>query len=139
MNEHTQAARRLASEFEPLRKLRRSVGDPLLEPRAPSAFHALSRAIVHQQLASAAAGTIFRRLLLATGTPLNKHRVEACSDEQLRGAGLSAAKLLSLRDLAQQAPQLKLSTLHHLSDAEIVERLIQVRGIGRWTAEMFLI
>jgi 3-methyladenine DNA glycosylase/8-oxoguanine DNA glycosylase len=72
-------------------------------------------------------------------TPSGSARI---SDEALLRAGLSRSKLLSLRDLARKAKNREIPTLaeaHHMADEEVVERLTEVRGIGRWTAEMFLI
>src|SRR5438094_847670 len=113
--------------------------------RTPSLFVALAEAIVYQQLHSRAAATIFARLcaLFPRGAEgLTAERLLRASDEQLRGAGLSRAKLLSLRDLARRVANGELPTLaeaRRLEDDAIVERLTRVRGIGRWTVEMLLI
>jgi 3-methyladenine DNA glycosylase/8-oxoguanine DNA glycosylase len=103
-------------------------------------FGALVRAIVFQQLAGAAAQAIHGRVLAAVGEPLSPGAVTATSDEALRGAGLSAAKLASLRDLAAKVLDgtVVLDGRARLGDDEIVARLTTVRGIGRWTAEMYL-
>jgi len=112
--------------------------------RTTSLFVALAQAIVYQQLTGKAAATIFGRVraLFRGGdegpTPEQILRV---SDEKLRGAGLSRAKLLALRDLARRskAGQIPpLGEIHLMDDAAIIEVLTEVRGIGRWTAEMFL-
>ncbi|MFZ5783406.1 MAG: DNA-3-methyladenine glycosylase family protein [Pseudomonadota bacterium] len=109
-----------------------------------SLFGALAEAIVYQQLSTKAAATIYARLealypRAARGfTPLHVLR---SPDERLRSVGLSRAKVLALRDLAQRVAQCQLPTLeeaHGLSDAALIERLVEVRGIGRWSAEMFL-
>ncbi|HKM69215.1 MAG TPA: DNA-3-methyladenine glycosylase 2 family protein, partial [Stellaceae bacterium] len=110
---------------------------------APSVFAALAEAIVYQQLNGKAAAAIFARLcaLFPRGRP-TAGRLLRTSEEKLRVAGLSRSKLLSLRDLAQKAEDGKLPTLaeiHRMPDETIVERLSEVRGIGRWTAEMLLI
>jgi methylated-DNA-[protein]-cysteine S-methyltransferase len=109
-----------------------------------SSFVALAEAIVYQQLSGKAAATIFARVCAlfprARGGPTPEHILRV-SDEKLRGAGLSRAKLLSLRDLAQRtrAGELpSLGALRRMDDEAIIERLTAVRGIGRWTAEMFL-
>ncbi len=111
----------------------------------PSIFVALSEAIVYQQLTGKAAATIFARVCALFPdahrgpTPAQILRV---SDERLRGAGLSSAKLLALRDLARRAADGTLPTLsevHAMDDEAVIERLSQVRGIGRWTVEMLLI
>ncbi len=109
---------------------------------APSVFAALTEAIVYQQLNGKAAAAIFARVsaLFPRGAP-TPERMLRIADEQLRGAGLSRSKLLSLRDLAQRATDGRLPTLaeiNSLPDETIVERLSEVRGIGRWTAEMLL-
>lgn len=107
-----------------------------------SHFHALARAIVHQQLAGAAARTIHdrvRRLTPGPGFPTARDVLEL-PDASLRGAGLSANKLRSLRDLAERSldGRLRLRSLGRLPDEEIIDELVEVRGIGRWTAQMFL-
>jgi DNA-3-methyladenine glycosylase II len=103
-------------------------------------FGALVRAIVFQQLAGAAAQAIHGRVLAAVGDPLTPEAVMATSDEVLRAAGLSGAKLASLRDLSAKVLDgtVVLGGRSRLSDDEIVARLTTVRGIGRWTAEMYL-
>ncbi|MFL6139517.1 MAG: methylated-DNA--[protein]-cysteine S-methyltransferase [Frankiaceae bacterium] len=113
--------------------------------RTSSVFGALAEAIVYQQLNGKAAATIYGRvqaLFPASDGGLEPERILAASDEQLRGAGLSRAKALSMRDLAQKAVDGELPELAEvleMDDDAIVERLVTVRGIGRWTAEMFLI
>ena len=109
---------------------------------APSVFAALAEAIVYQQLNGRAAATIFARVsaLFPRGGP-TAERILRISDERLRGAGLSRSKLLALRDLAQRSADGSIPTLaeiRRMPDETIVERLSEVRGIGRWTAEMFL-
>jgi methylated-DNA-[protein]-cysteine S-methyltransferase len=112
--------------------------------RTPSLFGALAEAIVYQQLSGKAAATIYGRVCAlfprAAGGPTPAHILGA-SDAELRGAGLSQAKLLALRDLARHAAARQLPTLAEaraMEDAALVERLTAVRGIGRWTAEMLL-
>ena len=110
---------------------------------APSVFAALAEAIVYQQLNGKAAAAIFARLsaLFPRGRP-TAGRLLRISEEKLRGAGLSRSKLLSLRDLAQKAEDGTIPTLAEIqgmADETIIERLSEVRGIGRWTAEMLLI
>jgi 3-methyladenine DNA glycosylase/8-oxoguanine DNA glycosylase len=106
-------------------------------------FEALAESIVYQQLTGKAAGTIHRRLcaLFPTGR-VEPDRLLGATDEALRGAGLSRGKVLALRDLATRTlagsvPHVR--ELHAMTDEDIVERLIEVRGIGRWTVEMLLI
>lgn len=110
-----------------------------------SPFHALMRAIVYQQLSGKAAGTILGRVLALMPTGRGRPRpadLLALDDQSLRAAGLSQNKLLALRDLATKAQEgivPALSVLHRLTDAEIIERLTAVRGIGVWTVEMLLL
>ncbi len=106
-------------------------------------FHALARAIVYQQLAGAAARTIHGRVVALTagrGFPRPEELLEL-PDEALRGAGLSRAKLAALRDLSTRvvSGELKLRSIGRRSDEDVVEELTQVRGIGEWSAQMFLI
>ncbi|MEM9383289.1 MAG: DNA-3-methyladenine glycosylase 2 family protein [Planctomycetota bacterium] len=107
-----------------------------------SHFHALSRAIVYQQLAGAAARTIHDRVLALTPGKRfpTSEEILALPDDALRGAGLSAGKLAAMRDLAERCVdgRLRLRSLSRLEDEEVIETLVQVRGIGRWTAQMFL-
>jgi methylated-DNA-[protein]-cysteine S-methyltransferase len=112
---------------------------------APSIFGALAEAIVYQQLNGKAAATIYTRLRTlfprAHEGPTAEQILRA-SDEKLRTAGLSRSKILSLRDLARRAVDGEIPTLaeaQRMTDETIIERLTEVRGIGRWTAEMFLI
>ena len=98
------------------------------------------RAIVFQQLAGAAATRIHRRVRALVAGPLTPEALAAVDDEALRGAGLSAAKLASLRDLSAKVLDgtVALERPARLTDDEIIARLVTVRGIGRWTAEMYL-
>ena len=108
-----------------------------------SHFHALARSIVYQQLAGKAAKTIHDRVasLTPSGNFPTAAELLALPEERLRGAGLSRNKLAALRDLSEhvESGRLKLASIGRLDDEAIVERLVEVRGIGRWTAEMFLI
>jgi DNA-3-methyladenine glycosylase II len=112
-----------------------------LRPEAGSAFESLLSAIVFQQLAGAAARTIHGRLIAALGgEPVHPETVLTSDPETLRAAGLSRNKLAAIIDLAAKFVDGTVPThdLDALSDDEIVARLISVRGVGRWTAEMFL-
>ena len=106
-------------------------------------FGTLVRAITYQQLAGAAARSIHGRLIAALDGDVVPERVLALPEEALRGAGLSGAKTASLRDLSAKVLDgtvvLEPRRLARLSDDDIVTRLSSVRGIGRWTAEMFLL
>jgi DNA-3-methyladenine glycosylase II len=113
-----------------------------LRPEADSAFASLLSAIVSQQLAGAAARTIHGRLVTALGgPPVAPEAVLAADPETMRAAGLSANKLAAIIDLAAKFVDGTVPThdLAELSDDEIVARLVTVRGVGRWTAEMFLL
>jgi len=113
--------------------------------RTSSLFLALAEAIVYQQLTGKAAATIFARVQALFPRALEglaPAHIRRASDAKLRGAGLSRNKLLSLRDLAEKTLDGVLPTLadvHTLDDEAIIERLTEVRGIGRWTVEMLLI
>jgi len=110
---------------------------------ASSIFGALAQAIVYQQLNGKAAESIFARFCaLFPGTDPTAELVLAISEEELRGAGLSRSKLLSLRDLAGKTVSGEIPTLAEIrlmEDDAIIEGLTSVRGIGRWTVEMLLI
>lgn len=110
-------------------------------PRVADRFASLGRAIVYQQLAGAAAGAIWGRVLAALGGECTAVGVLEAGDAALRAAGLSAAKAAALRDLAERdvAGKLGLAGLGRLGDEEVTARLVQVRGVGPWTAQMFLL
>lgn len=142
-NDSWQAAAAALAERDPvLRRLVDQAGLPDISPPQEHHFGALVRAIVYQQLAGAAARAIHGRLVAAMGGDTTPEGLLALSDDALRHAGLSAAKTASLRDLAAKVLDgtvvLDPPGLEAESDAEVVERLSAVRGIGRWTAEMFL-
>jgi DNA-3-methyladenine glycosylase II len=138
-----EAVRRLRSADEVLAGLMERAGPFALKIRKlHDPFEALARNIVYQQLHGKAAAAIHARVLaLAGGDKLRPEVLLATPDEELRGAGLSAAKLAALRDLAAKTLDGTVPTLARLrrmSDEEIVERLTRVRGVGRWTVEMLL-
>ncbi len=111
-------------------------------PRDPDGhFGALVRAIVFQQLAGRAAAAIHQRMRATVRGPLTPKTLSKVPDSVLRGAGLSANKLLSLHDLCARVADrsVVLDESARLGDEEIIERLSAVRGIGRWTAEMYLL
>lgn len=131
------------AEDPPLGALIRRVGDYGLTLRdVTSPFHGLLRAIVYQQLSGKAAGTIYGRVnALYPDQAPTPALLLATPDEQLRGAGLSAAKTAAAKDLAAKALAGVVPTADALSsmdDEEIIARLTSVRGIGRWTVEMLL-
>jgi DNA-3-methyladenine glycosylase II len=135
----------LAAADPVLGGLIRAVGPYRLEPQVDChPFEALAQAIAHQQLNGTAANTILRRLVESCGAGVfpTPQMVLAASVQSLRAAGFSFAKVAALRDLADKtlaAVVPDAATLLALTDEDIVTRLTQVRGIGRWTVEMLLI
>jgi DNA-3-methyladenine glycosylase II len=111
------------------------------EERPPDAYGALLRAIVGQQLSTKAARTIYLRVLdLFDGkTPSPEQLLEA-SEADLRAAGLSGRKVEYIQDLARHviSGELELDRLDQLGDEQVIEEIVAVRGLGQWTAEMFL-
>lgn len=110
-------------------------------PAAGARFETLAVAIVSQQLAGKAADAIWGRVLHTVGAPFTAKRVLSTPFDALRAAGLSQAKALSLVDLARRVDDgaLDLAALGRRSDAEVTAALTAVRGIGPWTADMFMI
>ena len=106
----------------------------------PAEFHSLAEAIVYQQLNGTAAVTIFNRFAALAGEPLTPEGILKLTDEQLRSVGFSKQKSAYLKDLAAKtaAGQLDFARLPELSDEEVIQHLTQVKGIGVWTAHMFL-
>ena len=133
------ALARQAPEFEPYVEVFGPADLRRARPRR-SHFAELVRAICFQQLAGAAARTIHGRLEAALDGDTTPEAVLALPVESMRAAGLSANKTASIRDLAEKvvAGDVELDRIAKLSDDEIVRELTLVRGIGRWTAEMFL-
>jgi DNA-3-methyladenine glycosylase II len=103
-------------------------------------FHSLAEAIVYQQLNGKAAETIFKRFAALAGEPLTPEGILKLSDERMRAVGLSKQKSAYLKDLAAKTASglVDFARLPQLPDAEVVEHLTQVKGIGVWTAHMFL-
>lgn len=119
------------------------VGPCTLKPRQEGThFDHLARAIVYQQLSGLAAGTIHRRFIEACGTNGHPTPQETLAHDEatLRACGLSAAKTAAIRDLALHVVEgrLPLDDVERMDDEAIIESLVAVRGIGRWTAQMFL-
>lgn len=112
------------------------------EQRPADAYGALLRAIVGQQLSTKAARTIYGRVLERFGgvTP-SPEQLLAVPEEELRAAGLSGRKVEYVRDLARHVldGELELDRLDELGDAEVIAEIVAVRGLGQWTAEMFLL
>jgi len=112
------------------------------EERPADAYGALLRAIVGQQLSTKAARTIYLRVLdLFGGTTPSPEQLLEASEESLRGCGLSGRKTEYVRDLARHvlSGELELDRLEQLEDEQVIEEIVAVRGLGRWTAEMFLL
>jgi 3-methyladenine DNA glycosylase/8-oxoguanine DNA glycosylase len=104
-------------------------------------FQALTRSIVYQQLSGKAAATILSRVVaLFPDNMPTPEAVQATSDEKLRAAGLSRQKISYLRDLSSKVASgaLPLDAVETMEDDDLIEHLVQVKGIGRWTAQMFL-
>jgi len=137
-----EAARQLAERDPVMARLLADAGPPSIPVSHETHLGTLVRAITFQQLAGPAARSIHGRLLAALGGEVTPERLLALPDEALRAAGLSAAKAASLRDLSAKVldgtVMLEPRRLARLSDEQIVTQLSSVRGIGRWTAEMFL-
>jgi DNA-3-methyladenine glycosylase II len=138
------ATAEILSERDPvLRRLVAEAGPPQLNPPTETHFEALVRAILYQQLAGAAARAIHGRLIAALGGEVTPERFLSLSSQTLRAVGLSANKAASMRDLATKVLDgsvvLDPAGLRGQSDDEVVVRLSEVRGIGTWTAQMFLI
>jgi DNA-3-methyladenine glycosylase II len=142
---HVPALRELASRCDRMAALIERVG-PCRLHAAPSPhghFTGLVDAIVSQQLSAKAADTILRRVHAAISSEpgIDPRALLATPDEALRGAGLSGQKLRYVRDLATRVTEgsLVLDALEGLDDEAVIEELTRVKGVGRWTAEMFLI
>jgi DNA-3-methyladenine glycosylase II len=142
----TEADEYLRGRDPVLRRLIDSGGpiDPETDRRGsrPDAYEAIARAIVGQQLSTKAAASIWGKLVDAFGGSMPEPgELLAADDDVLRGAGLSRAKVGFLRDLATRIAEgeLDLKQLPELSDEDVIAELIQIHGVGRWTAEMFLI
>jgi DNA-3-methyladenine glycosylase II len=139
--DYTRARRMLARKDPIIGGLMREHGAcGLADAQHADPFHALLRAIVSQQLSTKAAATIAARFDGLYGGPPTPAQVMATSDEQLRAVGFSMQKIGYVRDLCRRIEDgvLSLASLDAMSDEEVVEALTEVKGIGRWTAEMFL-
>jgi 3-methyladenine DNA glycosylase/8-oxoguanine DNA glycosylase len=137
------AAVRKLKRIDPvLAKVIEAVGPCRLEVRSEGThFEALARSIVYQQLSGKAAATIHGRFVaLAPNGGLTPAAVLSMKEAQLREAGLSRQKIAYLRDLAKKVDTgaLPLDDIHSMNDDEVIAHLVQVKGIGRWTAQMFL-
>jgi DNA-3-methyladenine glycosylase II len=122
-----------------LRAIIERVGPCRMEYGEPT-FHNLAEAIVYQQLNGKAAVTIFRRFTGAAGDPLTPQGILGLTAAQMRAVGLSKQKSSYLRDLSEktQAGRLEFERMGEMTDDEVIQHLIQVKGVGVWTAHMFL-
>lgn len=139
----TRARRHFAGTDPVMAALIQRIGPCRLDTRiAPDGFHALLRAIVAQQVSAKAAKTVFERVcaLFPDGQP-RAEQLAACSDQALHATGLGPAKTRYVRDLAERVGdgRLDLAALDGRPDEDVVDELVTVRGIGTWTAEVFLI
>jgi len=140
-----EALRQLAAIDPVMARLIREIGPCRLEPETwCSPFQSLVQAVAHQQLHGAAATTIltrFKKLFPGKRFP-KADDLAGVTDEQIRACGFSFAKIKAIRDIAEKTMSGVVPTSREivkLSDAEIIERLTEVRGVGRWTVEMLLI
>ena len=140
--EEFQRARRALMRRDPVlapiikkHRSRSPLDSPVLDP-----FTALMRTITAQQISTKAAATIFGRLAGLLPPSATPDALLALSDDQLRQAGLSRQKSSYLRDLATKVNngELPVHSLHELTDDEVIEAIVKVKGLGRWSAEMFL-
>jgi DNA-3-methyladenine glycosylase II len=114
---------------------------PFQLQRQTNRYQSLLRAIVAQQISGAAARSIWNKMQLAAGQQtLSAPVIAALPDDALRAAGISPQKLNYIRDLTGRVAsgELRLASLHRYSDEDVIEELVAVKGIGVWTAQMFL-
>ncbi len=138
---YQKARRHLSRRDAVLRKIIKEIGLCTLQTN-PNGFDILVRSIVSQQISSKAAESISTRLVKAMGRAgLKPAKILRTSEEALRSYGLSTNKARFLHDLAGKVHDgsVALHIIHEMSDEEVIETLLPVKGIGRWTAQMFLI
>jgi DNA-3-methyladenine glycosylase II len=142
MANHRRSVNHLKRVDPKLARVIEAVGGCRLQLRTEGThFQALARAIVFQQLSGKAAGTIFARLnALYPGGGIAPDPVLATTDEQLRSVGMSRQKIAYLKDLSAKvlSGDLPLDAVESMDDDDLIAHLVQVKGIGRWTAQMFL-
>ena len=138
--ECAKAARYLQRQDPALGRVIRQVG-PCTLRRRRDRFASLVQSIISQQVSTQAAATIGRRLTNTAGGRVRLETLTALTDQSIRAAGVSPQKLRYLRDLCSRVDkgELQLSRLGYLSDHQVIHRLTEVKGIGEWTAQMFLI
>lgn len=135
------AAAEVARRDKVMARLMKKSGPFRLPRPASDHFSALAESILYQQLAGAAAAAIHRRFIALFDGDLSPQAVLALPPRKIRSAGLSRAKVAAIRDLAHKVADgtVPLRRMGRFPDEEVITRLSVVRGIGRWTAEMFLI
>lgn len=123
-----------------MQKLIKIVGNLEIETR-PNLFQSLIRSIVGQQISVEAANSIYQRLIRLTENDLTVEKLTNMNPEVLRSAGLSTPKIKYIQDLTQKVAsgELNLSALSQLDNQTVIKKLTNVKGIGKWTAEVFLI
>jgi DNA-3-methyladenine glycosylase II len=133
------AVRHLRKSDPTLAAIIEQVGPFRMEYAEPT-FHSLAESILYQQLNGKAAVTIFRRFTDLVGDPVTPQGILNATDAELRAVGLSKQKTSYLRDLAEKtkAGLLEFERLGELSDEDVIRHLTQVKGVGVWTAHMFL-
>jgi DNA-3-methyladenine glycosylase II len=136
---HSSAVRHLKKADPVMAEIIERVGVCRLQFGEPT-FHALAESILYQQLNGKAAATIFDRFTALAGDPLTPEGILNLTDAQMRGVGLSRQKTSYLRDLAEKtkAGLLEFERMPEMSEEEVIAHLTQVRGVGVWTAHMFL-
>lgn len=137
----SEAAAEVARRDKVMAKLMKRMGPFRLPRHTGNHFAALAESILYQQLAGAAAAAIHGRFVALFDGDLSPKAVLSVSPRRIRGAGLSRAKVASIRDLAAKVVDgtVPLDRIGRLPDEEVIARLSVVRGIGPWTAKMFLI
>ena len=136
---HRKAINHLKNSDPVLAEIIERVGPCCMEFGEPT-FHSLAEAILYQQLNGKAAVTIFNRFTALAGNPLTPHGILKLTDAQMREVGLSRQKTSYLRDLSEktQAGLLEFERMPEMTEDEVIAHLTQVKGIGVWTAHMFL-
>jgi DNA-3-methyladenine glycosylase II len=136
---HRKAINHLKKSDPVLARIIEKIGPCRMEFAEPT-FHRLAESILYQQLNGKAAATIFDRFTALAGNPLTPKGILKLTDAQMRGVGLSRQKTSYLRDLAEktQADLLEFERMPDLSEEEVIAHLTQVKGVGVWTAHMFL-
>ncbi len=139
-NKAADALKHLAVADPRLAAIIKSVGACEIKMRKDP-FQSLVEAIIYQQLAGNAADAIYGRFVKIYGRFPRPSQLLATKDAKLRAAGLSGRKIEYLKDLASRVSdgRLKVALLREMPDEQVIEQLVQVKGIGRWTAEMFMI